>query len=487
MNLVHILERHVVERGAKVALIDGKHELSYQDFDARVGGVADYLRTLGLQKGSRILVFVPMSTNLYVLLLAVFRIGAVAVFVDPGMSRKTINDAVEKAQPHAFLGIPKAHLLRLMCQSIRNIPIKRFVSMRRIEKWSAGNTPGSPVEPVQANDGALLTFTSGSTGKPKGVLRSHGALLAQHEALADVLGTREDDIDVPGLPIVLLNTLAAGATAVIPPIGTRVEHTDPMVMHHLFEAHKVTTSAGSPALYRSMIDFCREHGKSLPAVRRIFIGGAPVPPSLLQDMATVIPNGDSCVVYGSTEAEPISHLDGQHVLAETVRDTAHGAGLCVGKPVESVRVRLDDGEILVAGAHVNRSYYKDAAAVEQYKVSEADGTVWHRTGDVGRFDERGRLWLLGRRGDSVERNGETLYATSLEMAARCRAGVSQAAFLEIEGLNTLVVQGQSPDVESLQALHPAIDNVVVMAKIPTDRRHNAKIDYGALRDRILSR
>ena len=485
MNLAHILERHVTERGGKIALIDGQRQLTYQEFESRVGHVAAYLRSLGLQKGSRVLVFVPMSTNLYVLLLAVFRMGAVAVFVDPGMTKSTINSAVETAQPHAFIGIAKAHLLRLFCPAIRRIPIKRTASTKRIEKWSAANHPHSAVEPVDAEDGALLTFTSGSTGQPKGVLRSHGALLAQHEALADVLGTREDDVDLPGLPIVLLNTLAAGATAVIPPIGSRVEHTDPQVLYRLFESHHITTSAGSPALYRGMVDFCREHRKSLPNVRRVFIGGAPVPPSLLQDMATVIPNGDSCVVYGSTEAEPISHVEGQHVLAETVRDTARGAGLCVGEPVDCVRVRLDDGEILVAGDHVNRSYYKNTAAVEQFKVADEDGTVWHRTGDVGRIDDRGRLWLLGRRGDSVERNGETLYATSLEMAARCRAGVSQAAFLDLNGNTTLVVEGADPDVEALQALHPAIDNVVVMAKIPTDRRHNAKIDYVALRNHLL--
>ena len=150
----------------------------------------------------------------------------------------------------------------------------------------------------------------------------------------------------------------------------------------------------------------------------------------------------------------------------------------------SVRVRLHDDEVLVSGAHVNETYENDPDAGARFKVRDPDGTVWHRTGDAARLDDDGRLWILGRVEHRFERSGVRLYPTALEVAARSQAGVSQAAVLEHQGRLTLVVGGDSVDEAALGRLHPAIDTVRRLRKIPTDRRHNAKIDYAALRQSL---
>ena len=483
-NLTSLLERHADEHPDTLAIIDGLRSVTWRELADRVRRVASGLQARGLGHGSRVLIFVPMSLELYCLLLGVTHLGAVAVFVDPGMGRPQLRAAVALAQPDAFVAVGKAHLLRFLSADVRRIPVKLRVRKGWLARFVADRDDSLGPAAVAPNDPALLTFTSGTTGTPKGAARSHAFLLAQHEALAEVLGTCPTDVEAPALPIFLLNSLAAGATAVIPPLAPQISDTDPKALVDCFLKHGVTTSAGSPALYRPMADYCRAKGVSLPDVRALFIGGAPVPPALLRDLAPVIPNGESWVVYGSTEAEPIAHIGAREVLSQTAAATSRGHGLCVGAPVDSVRVRLVDEEILVSGAHVNPTYYKNEAAVREYKVHDDDGTVWHRTGDVGRFDDAGRLWLLGRKEHVVDRDGRRLYPFAVELAARSDPRVAQAALLRHQGRVLLVLEGTGGSdgaLEDLVALHTDIDEVRVLPRIPTDPRHNAKIDYASLR------
>lgn len=482
MNLTGILVDHAEQRGEQIALIEGDRSLTYEELRDQVRRMAWSLADSGLGPGSRVLVFVPMSIDLYVILLGILHLGAVAVFVDPGMGRRQIEAALQLAEPDGFVAITKAHLLRFVSPALRRVPVKLRVGGGRLARRLAGLPTDRQREPLSPEAPALLTFTSGTTGRPKGAMRSHGFLLAQHRALAGVLGTRPDDVELPALPIFLLNSLAAGATAVIPPIGKRVADVDPRQLCDTILRHGVTTSAGSPALYRPLVEYCREQRVVLPSIRALFIGGAPVSPGLLADLKPLLPNGESWVVYGSTEAEPIAHISGSDVLAETATATSQGAGLCVGVPVDCVRVRLEDEEILVCGDHVNQTYYRDPEAVRRHKVTDGDGRVWHRTGDLGRFDESGRLWLLGRKDHVVERSSRRIYPFAVELAARSLPGVTQAALIEHDGQVRLVVEGEGEGLrERLVALHPGIDVVQLMGRIPTDPRHNAKIDYARLR------
>ncbi|MFT7624611.1 MAG: acyl-CoA synthetase (AMP-forming)/AMP-acid ligase II, partial [Myxococcota bacterium] len=433
------------------------------------------LQKRGVSAGDGVLIFVPMSIDLYLLLLGVMHMGATVVFVDPGMGRPQIEAALALARPRAFAAIPKAHLLRLVSRELRRVPIKLTLGGKRLARLIADQpTDGLPT-PVAADAPALLTFTSGSTGQPKGAMRSHRFLLTQHRALTDVLGTTPEDIEMPALPIFLLNTLAAGATAVIPPVGVRVADVDPAALAQTLISRRVTTTAGSPALYRPLLEWCRANQTTFPHLRRLFLGGAPVPPDLLRQLEALLPNGETVVVYGSTEAEPIAHMAGSEILEQTASDTAAGHGLCVGVPADSVRVRIQDDEILVAGDHVNQSYYKNEEAVRLHKIRDSDGTVWHRTGDAGRFDTAGRLWLLGRTDHVIQRGDRTIYPFSVELAARALPGVTQAALVEHDNRITLAWEGDG-DEEALSRLDPAMERLVRVPKMPTDPRHNAKID-----------
>jgi acyl-CoA synthetase (AMP-forming)/AMP-acid ligase II len=272
---------------------------------------------------------------------------------------------------------------------------------------------------------------------------------------------------------------------------------------------------------------CRERGITLPEVRSIYTGGGPVFPRLLDALAAAAPNAAVASVYGSTEAEPIALLPAAELSAQDRARLAAGGGLPVGCPVASIALRIvpdrwgtplgpfmreefeqlslprgQAGEIVVSGAHVLGSYL-DGAGDAETKIHVQDGpntTVWHRTGDAGYLDEGGRLWLLGRCAARIDDGGENavsgntgaLYPFTVECAVREMPGVRQAALIAFAGRRVLVLElepGNQDEVASAvrkQTAWARIDEVRVLARVPVDRRHNAKIDYPALR-RLIAR
>ena len=182
----------------------------------------------------------------------------------------------------------------------------------------------------------------------------------------------------------------------------------------------------------------------------------------------------------------MSEIRGQTVLAETATATARGEGLCVGAPVDSVSIRIDGdeedgGEVLVAGDHVNTGYYQNPEATLETKLADEDGVIWHRTGDIARIDAMGRLWLLGRKSAVIERHGRRLFPFAVELAARARHGVTQAALMAHGDEVVLVIEGATESVLDLVGQVTGIDRVIPISVMPTDARHNAKIDYPKLR------
>jgi acyl-CoA synthetase (AMP-forming)/AMP-acid ligase II len=182
-------------------------------------------------------------------------------------------------------------------------------------------------------------------------------------------------------------------------------------------------------------------------------------------------------VYGSTEAEPIAHLELKDISEADWRAMAEGAGLLAGKPIAEIEIELRDHEVFVAGAHVNRGYLDPADDIST--KSERDEVLWHRTGDAARIDERGRLWLLGRR----EAASAELFPFAVETAALSWPGVQQAALLADEGRPRLALAGDGLNATDLSARANVLGDiaVVLVKEVPMDKRHNSKADYARLR------
>ncbi|WP_265594100.1 AMP-binding protein [Haloferula sp. BvORR071] len=502
-------ERAALHPG-RPALID-RHKgcdrsVGFAELLQRVERGAGRLKELGLKRGSTILVFQPVSIELYEILLAAFHGGLRVMLADPSAGRAFLSLCCQRLPPDAFFGPWKAHLLKLAVPGLRRIP--RAICSTGWFPAASAWSPGHPasMEEVPDEEPALITFTSGSTGVPKAAVRSHGFLMAQHRALEKALDFSEAEVDLITLPVFVLANLASGLTSVLADTDLRSPgKADAAAIRAQCERHGVTRCAASPAFFEALL----AGPDSLPQVSKVYTGGAPVFPDLLERLQAALPDAEVTAVFGSTEAEPMSHLGAHEYSADLVAQTAAGFGLCAGVPVPEVELRIirdhwgqslakltpeeldnitvapgEPGEVIVTGDHV-LSGYLGGVGDKETKIHVA-GKVWHRTGDAAWLDESGRLWLLGRcaaklPASSLARaglpEGALDYPFAIESALRARHPGTRTAALGLKGRRVLVTTVADMEAEAAEF---GIDEVIRVEAIPLDRRHNAKIDYPAL-------
>jgi acyl-CoA synthetase (AMP-forming)/AMP-acid ligase II len=519
MNVAHLMVGQASKRPDARALIEGSgrqsREISFAALDTDSGRCASLLLASGVAAGDHVLVFVPMSINLYLALLAIFRIGAIATFLDPSVGRDHIRRCCQTVRPAAMIAISKAHLLRLTSSAIRKIPRKFYIGwpVPNATRWAIAPASPAPIISRMADDPALLTFTSGSTGNPKGAVRSHGFLAAQHASLGRAIDLTAGEVDLATLPIFSLANLASGVTTVIADADLRRPgFIDAAPVLRQIARHRITRSVASPALFERLLAGS-DSGVLLATMRHVYTGGAPVFPGLMDRLQRAMPSARIVAVYGSTEAEPIAHIAKDEIGPEDSQAMFRGAGLLAGPPVADIDLRIIEnqwgralasltgaqfaesilaagqpGEIVVHGAHVLRGYlHGEGDEATKFKV---DDQVWHRTGDAGFMDDRGRLWLLGRADAKIQDELGTIYPFAVECAASGIDGIHRSALIQHDRKRVLIVQpnpNPPPDLETTilkQLAWANIQSVRMLKRIPLDKRHNAKIDYPALRKMI---
>ncbi len=521
MNLTTLLEQWAENDSDRPAIIDpsgGKdRRLTYGQLSEQSARAASLFEESGLRRGDRVLVFQPMSAELYVYLLAMWRRGLTAVFADPGAGRDHLEQSCQIAHPAALLATGRAHFLRLTVPALRRIPRKFTHGFSLLPatsmKTAADHSPLHDIEELPDEHPALITFTSGSTGRPKAALRTHRFLLSQHRVLERSLDLKPGEIDLATLPIFALANLASGLTTVIPDCDLRRPgFIDPKPVISQIERLAPHRSTASPAFFLRLAGGCLSSGIELPSFRRIFTGGAPVFPRTLNAIEAMAPNARVEALYGSTEAEPIAHVSTKEMSPQDSIAMAQGHGLLAGAPVREIELRIvradelpsgetdenafsqhcqptgQPGEILVTGDHVLKGYLDGHGDREtKLKVGE---TVWHRTGDAGYLDKNGRLWLLGRSTARITRDGKTLYPFAVECAAMAHSSVEHAALSTRQEKVVIALQIREgkplPTLDDLFLTDTGIEEVHQVRQMPLDKRHNAKVDYPAL-ERLLEK
>jgi len=512
MNLASLLVERAAMHPERIALVDSLHGkdrvVSYEELARRVSAGAGELQAMGLRRGGVILVFQPVSIELYEILLAAFHAGLRVMLADPSAGREFLSQSCRRLPQDVFFGSWKAQCLRLMVPEMRRIRVS-ICSRGWFPGAKPWRTDSAGIRPVEMEDGdpALVTFTSGSTGVPKAAVRSHGFLLAQHRALSRALAFEDGEVDLITLPVFVLANLATGLTSVLAATDlAKPGAPDAPSINAQCRKFKVTRCAASPAFFEGLL----ASPSGIPAFKKIFTGGAPVFPDLLRRLGMALPAASIHSVYGSTEAEPIAHFPADEASDETDAVTRRGGGLCSGIPVDEIELRIisdqwgttldqagpevdpgQAGEIIVSGGHVLTGYL-DGLGDEETKI-HAEGRVWHRTGDAGWIDSAGRVWLLGRCSEKLPPfpagNGLPDSAMSYPFAIECALrgifpGIRMAA-LEWDGRRTLVVGGKCGTGEAAAIRECSdklgIEGIVHLDSIPLDRRHHAKVDYPALR------
>jgi olefin beta-lactone synthetase len=513
-NIAAVLQTQVTPD--QLAIISHRQSITFAELEAAARRAAMLLRRSGLQQGDVALVFQPMSVDLYVALLAIWRLGMTAMFIDPSAGRAHLEQCCRRCPPQALIASSKAHLLRLKSAALRKIPCKFAIGfpVPSAQHWQFDCLPPDKTIATPAAP-ALITFTSGSTGQPKAAPRSHEFLLAQHRVLSETMGLNAGATDLTTLPIFVLANLASGVTSLIPHADLRFPGAiDARQVIRQIQAYQPQSTAASPAFLERIAEYCERQNLPLP-FQKIFSGGAPVFVDLLERLQKLAPLAEVSAVYGSTEAEPIAHLTYPQIQSADpcgICEAARAAvcnGLLVGKPIAAIQLRIlpdrwgtpiapmteeeleaivlppgATGEIVVSGDHVLPGYLEGQGNAET--KFQVNGIPWHRTGDAGRIDELGRLWLLGRCSARIEDAQGTLYPFTVEAAARHPA-IRRTALVQLQGRRVLVVEfarlvDREKTLEDLKrSLYWAkIQDFIICNKIPVDPRHNAKIYYPAL-------
>jgi acyl-CoA synthetase (AMP-forming)/AMP-acid ligase II len=502
--------------------------LTYAELEARTSWVAAGLEAVGISRGVRTVLMVPPGLDLFVLAFGLFRAGAVPVLVDPGIGLHHLKACLGNARPEAFIGVPKAHAARVILgwarETVRTkvtVGPRLFwggVTLRRIEKLGR-EAGGREIAETRGDEIAAIVFTSGSTGPPKGVVYRHGNFAAQIEAVRGVLECGPGDVDLPTFPLFSLFDPALGMTTIIPEMDpTRPAKVDPRKIIGPIHEFGVTTMFGSPALLDTVGRYCVEHGIRLPTLRQVVSAGAPVAPRIIERFVSLMaPGGRILTPYGATESLPVAVNSSDVILSETRHATDRGAGTCIGCPVPSIDaaiIGIDDGpiatwsddlvvadgevgEIVVKGPQVTHEYFDADEHNRMGKIRDRED-VRHRMGDLGYYDEQGRLWFCGRKSQRVIAADETLFTVPCESIFNTHADVYRSALVSAEvngGIVPVICIEAEPGVkpsdhERIRAEllelgagfeHTKnIQTVLFHQSFPVDIRHNVKIGRGEL-------
>jgi len=493
--------------------------LSFAELDHEVDRWVAHLQLKGVQKNDRVLVMVKQGLPLIAAAFALFKLGAVPVIIDPGMGRKNFLACVTRSQPRVLLGIPLAQVMsHVFRAAFSSVEIRVWVSgsaTARLSRPPEIVNRKSEIINSSAADLAAVLFTSGSTGAPKGVCYEHGMFDAQVRLVRDTYGITPGEVDLPMLPIFALFNPALGMTTVVPEIDpSRPAAVDPAKIVQAILQEGVTTSFGSPTLWRKIFDHCLAHQITLPSLRRVLCAGAAVPASLWADAPRVLVNGTLHSPYGATEVLPVATVSGAEVPAGAFN------GSFIGQPLAENRVKIialhdgplasladthelppgEIGEIIVTGPTVTRAYdgLPDATALAKIvnRKSEIINDTWHRLGDAGYLDAEGRLWFCGRIAERVVTRTGIMHTEPCEQVFRGYPGVERCALIGIgqpgAQLPALVVQPAKTVTdrprlaEELRALALRYPHTIPLSQIffhpsfPVDVRHNAKIHRLAL-------
>ena len=485
-NVVDLIVEQAQRSAAAPALVtpDGDRDriVRYGDLVGRAAAYAAWLDSAGIPAGARVQLLVRPDAEVYALVLAILARGMTLVVADGRSGMRRLVAAMADAAPDVVIAAPS-----VMCWW----PL--VSTMRRARRFTkGGSVPGAghlgdlvaqrtvvPLAPCAIARGtpAVVSFSSGNTGRSKAVVRTHGVLLAQHRALAGAIPLDDSDVNLPGFPLATLHNLCCGTTTILASGDLRaMADAEPAAIGAMIDRYAVTSVSGSPSYIGNLARHLIRAGTPARSVRRLVVGGGPVGRALCGEIRRAFPAAEGRVVYGATEAEPIASVSVDEVAAERERE-----GFLVGRPVEGSDVcllasggsRVTVGEVAVRGDHV------------------ATGSTWHRTGDIGRFDAHGRLWLLGRVGTAVSYHGVTVHPYVVEADALSVAGVRAAAFVAHSRAanGELVVQLDpgADDGSVLRDLRGALADrglpelsIHVADAIPMDARHGSKVARPAL-------
>jgi acyl-CoA synthetase (AMP-forming)/AMP-acid ligase II len=495
--------------------------LTFLQLDRESDCLAHGMEHAGITRGTRTILMVKPGLEFFMVIFALFKIGAVPVVVDPGMGIRRMVECFKEGRPDAFIGIPQAHVIRILYPGFSKT-VRVWITAGR--GWFPGGLalnrvrqlPWKPYTPAKTrkNDTAAILFTTGSTGPAKGAVYTHGNFDAQLRHIKTHLGLSTEEIDLSTFPLFALFWPPLGITAVIPDMDpTKPARANPKKIIEAIQNQGVTSMFASPALLKRVGEYGKKRNIILPPLKRVISAGAPVSPSVIETFASMLV-GDARIhtPYGATEAVPVISMTSDEILSETRTFSEKGYGICIGRPINDLKIRIitirddpilkwsdelvvqdgDIGEITVKGDLVTRHYFERPEADALAKIDDKD-SFWHRMGDVGWKDSKGRIWFCGRKNHRVITEQKTLFTIPCEAVFNNHPQVFRSALvgtglpnrqqpvicIELkktrQKLNQKMLRNELLGLARQNELTKDINTILFHKSFPVDIRHNSKI------------
>jgi acyl-CoA synthetase (AMP-forming)/AMP-acid ligase II len=490
-----------------------RRRLSYEKFDLRIDQYITGFSQKGIQKGIRVLMLLSPGVEMVCTFFALIRMGAIPILIDSGMGSRAFIRLANFSKPD-FIVCSRRIKWLIFCH-IFNIKGKVVVVQRSFAKNQRANTALQDTDP---EDTVAILFTSGSTGMAKGVAYKRRNFVAQLNKLQLTYKLSPHARDVTLLPAFMFFNPMFGRTLIIPDM----DFSQPAKLHlpsivETIVNNRATSSFASPILWDKISEYCFEYEIKIRSLEQIFLAGVSATTRVLENIQSIAPNAKIFTPYGATECLPICSISADEILNEIRPLQENGAGTCIGMPVDGIEIKIitpengivatiDDrnllplgytGEIVVKGDNVTELYDQLPDQTALAKIYQ-DGKIWHRTGDLGFFDQKGRVWFCGRKMERViTQNGEEYYPDCIEPLFHKHHTVERAALIKFVKRGTvfpaiviLPKAGQYPffpwqkwlfrrELKKLAQRFPKTTPIIhffFCRKLPVDPRHNAKIN-----------
>jgi acyl-coenzyme A synthetase/AMP-(fatty) acid ligase len=495
--------------------------ITFSQLCATIENYAAGFQKNDIKKGTKTIVLIKPGLELFAATYALLRIGAVPVMIDPGMGRKNMSEALSKIGAEAIVGIPKAMLLKYVSPKYYE-SVKKWISTRKCLWWFGlslktftrkNETDYKPCK-VEPNDTAAVFFTSGSTGPAKGVVYKSSMIDAQIQFLKNHFKYSPNEIDLCTFPLIGLLIMCLGISVVLADMDmTKPAKLNPSKVIQNIIWFECTHMFCSPMVLQKLTKFGNENNIKLPALKRVMTAGAPVSPNILLQFQKIIPKfSEIHTPYGATEALPVTDIGHRELLEIYENNENLFRGICVGYALEGIDLQIisiidepikfwidaqilktgEVGEIVVNGPNVTQEYLANDEANLKSKIFDSDSENYrHRTGDLGRLDEKGRVWFCGRKSQRVELKEKTMFTIPVEAVFNQHSAVARSALVGVNinykiipvicielvqgAKNKRNIKKELIELAAANEVSNSINTVLFHKKFPVDPRHNAKI------------
>lgn len=434
MEIAKILEKRIKEHPDRAAVIFKERKITFSQLSDSVLRLADSLMHLGIKKGDRVAIYLPNCPEYIYSYLAIWSCGATAVPLDFMLTQDELVSCLSHSETTLLIARDRHGIsldnLKKNTPSLKNIIVchQKEAGFLSLEELIEKGRNKSPQVAVQDRDYAIIFYTSGTTGRPKGVLINYRQLGAPVESMSFFVDLNEKDTTLCALPfshlgglIYIQNCIAFGITTVL------MERFMPLEFLRNIHTFRITCFWIVPSMYYAFLQLKEFETFDLSSLRWMVTFGASNSADALRRFHQYCPKAHLLNGWGLTETNaPTAVLPMGSQKIESVGRSAPWIELRIfddsGKEVPAGEI----GEVAVKSWVVTDGYYKDAEL-----TSQVIRNGWFHTGDLGRFDNEGHLYIVGRKKEMIKVGGEIVFEPEVESVIHKHPDIAEVAVVGI--------------------------------------------------------